>query len=129
MVLTGDIHTSWANLPVQDEDVPGLDPTSPNPGIAVEFVTPAVTSPGAEAVPPSMVELMQQFNPHVQYTEVTKRGYMVVDVTPERVQADWFHFGDISGPEDQAEYYATGYACFSGLTRLHQQSQPSERIA
>ena len=79
--LTGDIHTSWAlNLK-----------NGPNP-VGVEMVTPSVTSPGS---PINLAAFITQQNPWINYVELTKHGYILVDITPQRVQGDWYHLQTI----------------------------------
>ena len=69
-VLTGDIHTSWA-----------IDLKKGNENVGVEFVTTSVTSPG---VPINASFLITIENPHVKYVELTKRGFILLDVTPQK---------------------------------------------
>ena len=93
VVLTGDIHSSWAN------DLP-LDTASyraDRNSVGVEFVCPSVTSNGfkeavgSAAAATATTAAFQAANPWVRYLEGIGHGYVVLDVTPERVQADyWF---------------------------------------
>ncbi|CAA9299363.1 MAG: putative alkaline phosphatase, partial [uncultured Friedmanniella sp.] len=101
VVLTGDIHSSWAvDLPVE-RSAAGYTPAG------VEFVCPSVTSDGFyEAVrgslPPgtpvaqavsttaSVTGAVHAANPWVRYLDGVGHGYTLVDVTPERVQADFY---------------------------------------
>ena len=103
VVLTGDIHSSWAaDLPADPSS------TSPYSSAGVEFVTPSVTSDGfyelsATVVPPGtppeqrvalvggVVAQIRGLNPWTKYLDGIGHGFLVVDVTPERVQADYFH--------------------------------------
>ncbi len=101
--LTGDIHSSWAI------DVPADRLTYPGDGqsVGVEFVCPSVTSDGfyevftGGAPTPDTVELglatvaaaevgLQATNPWVRYLDGVGHGFTVVDVTPRRVQADFY---------------------------------------
>ncbi|MGY1839531.1 MULTISPECIES: alkaline phosphatase D family protein [unclassified Modestobacter] len=93
VVLTGDIHSSWANdLPVDFAGYPA-DGNS----VGVEFVCPSVTSNGfkeavgSAAAATATTAAFQAANPWVRYLEGIGHGFVVLDVTPERVQADfWF---------------------------------------
>ena len=76
---------------------------------AVEFVCPSVTSDGFFEVlggtaqlagqPPEVVVAVtrqaigaaQQLNPWLRYIDGVSHGFVVIDVTPERVQADYHH--------------------------------------
>ena len=86
-VLTGDLHSSWA------ADLP----------VGAEFVTPSVTTdsfsrttlptlPGVSAL--ARAVFLSQ-NRHLRLADLDRHGYVVVDVTPERVQADWWHLDTI----------------------------------
>ncbi|MFN8292542.1 MAG: alkaline phosphatase D family protein [Chitinophagales bacterium] len=89
--ITGDIHCSWAN------DVPYDTAYNPQTGAgstAVEFVTTSITS-GSELPGFITSALIQSSNPHMKYIELTKRGYVLLDVTEQRVQGDWRHVSDI----------------------------------
>ena len=101
VVLTGDIHSSWAmDLPLTKS--PGYTP------VGVEFVCPSVTSDGfyeliqdvvpagtpaegAVAVTRGATAGVRAANPWISYLDGLGHGYTVIDVTPERVQADFFH--------------------------------------
>lgn len=103
VVLTGDIHSSWAN------DVP-LDsgsyvPVGPgNNSVAVEFVVPSVTSDGFGEIlggtgpATAATTALQVTNPHVRYLDGIGHGYAVLDVTPDAVQTDFFHISDREDP-------------------------------
>ena len=82
VVLTGDIHTSWA-----------VDLKNDNNPVGVEMVTPSVTSPGS---PINLSNLITLQNPNIKYVELTKRGFILVDITPQRVQGDWYNVSTIN---------------------------------
>lgn len=101
VVLTGDIHSSWAmDLPA--DRGPGGTYTS----AGVELVCPSVTSDGfyeafsaglAGLTPEAVVTAtrsatgaVQATNPWIRHLDGVGHGYTVVDVTPERVQADFY---------------------------------------
>ena len=81
VVLTGDIHTSWA-LDLKEENTP----------VGVEMVTPSVTSSGS---PINLSALITVQNPHIKYVELTKKGFILVDITPQKVQGDWYNVNTI----------------------------------
>jgi alkaline phosphatase D len=93
--LSGDVHSAWAC------DL-RLDPhASDEEGIAVEFCTTSVTSEnldehtgwGYRTRSPEIERKLIDANPHIHWAEVDSHGYMLVDVTTERVEAQW-HFVD-----------------------------------
>ena len=86
VVLTGDVHSSWAwEGPAND----GGDATM------VELVAPSVTSATfAERipVPPALVEVgLQTLDRDLSHVELTSHGYLLVDCTPDRVQGEWWY--------------------------------------
>jgi alkaline phosphatase D len=66
--------------------------------LGVEFITPAVTSPGVlnpvEAA--RHAELHRDANPHVKYAELHKRGYLLLDIDRERVQGEFWHVATVN---------------------------------
>ncbi|MDX2341010.1 alkaline phosphatase D family protein [Micrococcus sp. M4NT] len=93
VVLTGDTHSSRANELVADRG---------ERSTGVEFVCPSVSSDGffefsggtADPVggvtrTRQLTGALQAMNPHVKHLDGIGHGWVCVDVTPERVQADW----------------------------------------
>jgi alkaline phosphatase D len=82
--------------------------------LAVEFVAPGVTNlfpaPGLE-------EVFLAQNPHVRYAETSNRGYIVLDLTAERIQAAWFHFDPVE-EEVADEHFAAAFSTFDGENHL-----------
>jgi alkaline phosphatase D len=81
VVATGDIHTSWA-MELKNGSTP----------VGVEFVTPSVTSPG---VPINVGGFLSFENPHLKYVELTKKGFVILDITAEKIQSDWYYVSTI----------------------------------
>ncbi|MEC9439978.1 MAG: alkaline phosphatase D family protein [Myxococcota bacterium] len=126
VVLTGDIHTSWAiDLSKNPYDDEAYDPDSGEGALAVEFVTPSVTSPALEEVPVSIVERLARLNPHIKYFELTRRGYVIVDVTAERVQGAWFLLDRIDSPDFEEEF-AVAFHVDAGAPFLISDAEPAE---
>lgn len=120
VVLTGDIHSSWASEVPLDPLVAGsYDPATSQGSILVEFVTPAVTSPGLSGFT-SVIDAARPFNPGIKFVDLEKRGYIVLDVTAERTQAAWFWVDDIVSPTAGVESFAAAYSVAADTTRLTQ---------
>ncbi len=87
VVLTGDIHSSWA-LELYDDPFAGGEATP----LGVEFVTPAVTSEGiANQTRASLAaSSVQALLPHLHFVDFFYRGYVLLDITHERLQAEWW---------------------------------------
>jgi alkaline phosphatase D len=85
VVITGDIHSSWAN------DIPTASYNSSTGGgsAGVEFVGPSVTSPGANI--PGGATAIQLSNSHIKYTDLSQHGFYILDVNNNRTQCDWFY--------------------------------------
>ena len=121
VVLTGDIHTSWAIELSRDPDASTYVPGTGQGTLAVEFVTPGVTSPGlANALRnPVLVS-----NPQVRYLDLEFRGYMVLDVTRASVQCDWYHVKDVTVVQSDVTWDA-GWTVRAGETFLTEAEAPS----
>ncbi|MCA9607040.1 MAG: alkaline phosphatase D family protein [Myxococcales bacterium] len=117
VVLTGDVHSSWAmDLPIDPFDPVGYDPVTGDGAVAVEIVAPAVTSPGLpdEASAARFVES----NPHLFWAELHARGFVVLDLAESRVQADWFLVGDVEDELDDEETHAASFVVTRGRSHL-----------
>jgi alkaline phosphatase D len=95
VVLTGDAHSSWAfDLAENPFDAEAYDGASGQGSLAVEFVAPSVSSPASfvgDGESPAT-------HPHLKYLDLVRHGYVLVDVTPERVQAEWYHVSSVLEP-------------------------------
>jgi len=85
VVLTGDIHTSWAN----DLPFAGYNSSTGAGSVGVEYVITSVTSSSSPIGFPSSV--ISAANPHIKWSDLSKKGYLVLDINQQRVQGDyWF---------------------------------------
>ena len=103
VVLTGDIHTAWANDLARDPfDSTRYNPATGEGSIGVEFVCTSITSPGLEALAslPKIVDVIKENSPHMKHVDVVKKGFTVLDITPSRVQADFITIDQIRVPID-----------------------------
>jgi alkaline phosphatase D len=95
IVMSGDIHSSWCNdLTSKPWDMNAYDPVTGKGTVAVEFVTPAVSSPGPVTDPVDAAnreKSIPSISPHIKYLDFTQRGYSLLDVTRERVQGEVWH--------------------------------------
>jgi len=129
VVLTGDIHSGWCNdLAFDPWDPTGAyDPVTGRGVIGVEFVSPAVSSPGpipnpAEAEPTAAV--VRATSPHMKYVDLYRRGYGLVDVDAERVQGEIWHVPTVDVVTD-AQQFSAGFVNESGANGLRAASGPS----
>ena len=116
VILTGDIHTSWANdIPHPDSAYVG---SSGRGSAAVEFVCTSVTS-GSFITFPVPANIITALIPHIKYAELSKRGYLLFDVTPQKVQGDWVYMSTITDKTFTAST-AASWCDFDGDNHLTQ---------
>ena len=114
VVLTGDIHSSWASdIP---RDASTYDPESGDGAVGVEFVAPGITS-GFPLDVPELVDFAKLVNPHVKYADVARRGYVLLDIDPDRAEATWRYAVDVLGEDPTVEVGAEA-VCQRGARRL-----------
>ena len=83
ITLTGDTHNAWAFALAHAGEPAG-----------VEFAGQSVTSPGFEAyltaLPPGdLAGAMVARNPQLEWADTSQRGYMAVELTPQRASCEW----------------------------------------
>jgi alkaline phosphatase D len=126
VILTGDIHSSWAHNIARDpnnEESYNADTFAGS--IAVEYVVPAISSPGFPAVvSEALVTTAMDYNPTLQWAQLSNRGYVVLDITQDRVQGAWFHYEDVVNPDSTAfpELFAAAWATEYGTGFLVEDS-------
>lgn len=123
VVLTGDIHSSWAADLTQDPNNPdpatgGYDAATGAGSRAVEFVGTSITSPGVDGdTTGAIANGLRCVNPHFKYVNLTRRGYLIVDVTPMRVVGEWWHVDTVASPSN-IETFAVAFEVGHGSNRL-----------
>ena len=110
--------------------IPGGGPTadlvSSAGALGVEFVSPSVTSSGLpEAATPLLRTLFGVLDPHIKYFDGAQHGYVLLDITRERIQGEWWYVDSILDPA-AGETFAYGLYSRSGENRLRVASGPSE---
>lgn len=91
IVLTGDIHSNWANeLRVDDRK-------QDEPLVATEFVGTSISSGGNGKQTPEYFLLLHGANPFVKYHS-TERGYVRCTVTPESWTSDYVAVEEVTKP-------------------------------
>ncbi len=109
VVVSGDLHSSWAS----------------ELGPAVEVTAPAVSAPTfAQALAPKLPGarhvldwILRRANPHVRYLDTTRHGYVVLELTPGRLEAQWWHV-DTVRRRDPAEHCSARFTVVRGEPRL-----------
>ncbi|MDB4974071.1 MAG: hypothetical protein JWN48_2412 [Myxococcaceae bacterium] len=138
--MTGDIHSSWAFEISKNPFDPSIyNPAAGLNGFAVELVGPSVTSlaledkPGQAQIAPALLKgtPADPINPHLQYAEFTRKGYVLLDVTTERIQAEWWYVKqfklatDPAAPLDALQELGKAYTCQSNAGRLVETTAPT----
>jgi alkaline phosphatase D len=125
VVVTGDVHASFASELTEDPRV-DYDPMTGAASVAVEFVTPSVTSPGL-GFDDATLTVMRNANPHWKFVDVVQHGYVTLDVRPERVQADWWLYsgGQITSPDFVASDAGPSWAVHAGESVLVEADAPA----
>lgn len=113
-----DVADEPIDVSLQEDPTFGMVPIhSPNDNynaetgegaVAVEFATPSITSANFDenggltlatilqaqinnTIQPNPDLNIGNPNPHMKYVNLIKHGYFILDLTPERAQADWFY--------------------------------------
>ncbi len=134
VVLTGDIHSSWAADLSQDPNNPdvatgGYNPATGEGSKAVEFVGTSVSSPGIDSDTTGQIAgALRAFNPHFKYINLIKRGYLLMDVSPQRVVGEWWHLDTALSPSN-IETFAVAFEVQSGTNHLVPSVQTPSRPA
>jgi alkaline phosphatase D len=90
VIIDGDIHAfQVASLNKQANDVA-------TPLIASEFTTTSITSSG---ISQRQLDQRRSFNPNILLSDSSKHGYLLLDITRERVHADLVTVDTIKQPE------------------------------
>lgn len=118
VVLSGDVHVSLAAELT-------CEATTGDANVAVEIVTPSVTSqnlddkmgwaPRTHSVP--IEQSLLRARPSLRWCELDSHGYVIVDVTRERLLAQWWFVDAIDLPS-AAERCAASWLVASGRSQL-----------
>ncbi len=129
-ILSGDFHMSFASnvLSVLPQNLANYNPVTADGTAAFEFTTPSVSSanlneqdsltlPGIGVIKPLAMELPERSQvalllenqvvtsvPWIKYMNSDQHGYVVLDVTPNKTQADWFLMEDILNINDKENF-------------------------
>lgn len=99
VILTGDIHSSWAaDLAIDPNNPADYNPLTGAGSLAVEFVTNSVTTSNLDAAGDDQGDALQLAvrtgimagNPHIKWNNLFKHGHSILNITPEKTQADFF---------------------------------------
>jgi alkaline phosphatase D len=125
-VLTGDIHSSWAyDLPRRPFD--GYDRATGKGSLGVEFAGTSVSSPTSLGTGPEgakQVATIRASRPHLHYVDGDYRGYFVLDLTKQKMQADFYAVATVQ-ERSLKERFEKGFVTESGRNHLVEVSSPA----
>jgi len=111
VVLTGDIHSNWANELRVDDRRPE------DQVVATEFVTTSLTSGGNGKAKPNGLENLLAVNPCVKFHN-TERGYIRCTVTPQEWKSDYMVIDNVETPGGQT-FVRNSFTVEAGQPTLH----------
>jgi alkaline phosphatase D len=98
--------------------------------MGVEFVTTSVTTPGADFISNLSsfgITLIKSQNPHMKFIDLTRKGYVILDLNHQRAQGD-FYFVERVDQVTNNEVFAEGWYCQDGTRYLQKASAASVRL-
>ena len=125
VVVGGDLNSSWAlDLSRDPFSREVYDPASGRGSLAVEFLTPGVTSPALQdsGEAARVAARTLALNPHVKWVDLFHRGYALLDVDRERVQCEWYHLDTVT-ERKPGEHFAGAFFTRRGRNHL----EPAQR--
>ncbi len=122
VVLTGDIHSAWANDLARDPNNPdvangGYDKATGAGSRAVEFVTTSITSPGLPDPDGTFAGIIFSQNPHIRHADLDRRGYLLLDIQPARVVGEFYVVDTVAAPS-AVESFVTAFEVQAGSNHL-----------
>jgi len=133
VILTGDLHSSFAADLTQDPDNPvvaagGYDPATGNGSRAVEFVATSITSPFLVPDPTGAIAaLLRSRNPHIKFIDLNQHGYMLLDLTRERAVCEWWFVDTVVAPSS-VQTLGAAFEVQHGSNRLAPSAMTAARM-
>ncbi len=120
VVLTGDIHSAWAN----DLPTANYNASTGAGSVGVEYVCTSITSTNSAVSVP--VGIINGANPHIKHANLSDHGYLVLDVNKERAQADYWNVANVANASQYAQSLETSWYCADTTAHLQQASDSSQ---
>jgi len=136
--LTGDVHASFA-FEVADPAFgnKNYNPKTGEGAVAVEFVTPSLSAANfdeeiGDALSGQIEEKINKRgpdnpNPHMKFADLDRHGYLVLTVTPEQVQGDYYFLQNILAPQT-TEKWGAGFINREGTHHLIKAQNPAPSL-
>ncbi len=140
--MTGDLHIGLAGditlmpeVPYDPETGEGYDQNTGNGAVAVECVSPSITSHNLDDVDielPIPLESLPEFalllNPHGKFVDFSNHGYVVLDLDDQRAQSDWYWVTTKYEPTSE-EFQAESWYTLAGDNFLQLADNPAPSLA
>ena len=111
--LSGDTHVITAfDVPREPSDPTRYNPVTGEGSLAVEFSNNGVANVGI------IGEVFQANNPHLKYADLVNHGYLLLDITAERVQGEYYFTSPAPNVRSATEQFARALSCADGSQRL-----------
>lgn len=111
--LSGDTHVVTAfDVPREPSDPTRYNPVTGEGSLTVEFSNNGVANAGI------IGEFFQLNNPHLKYADLLNQGYLLLDITAERVQGEYYFTSPVPTLRSATELFARALACADGSQRL-----------
>lgn len=106
IVVTGDIHTSWAVELVRDPlNKEAYDRKTGRGVFGAEFVTPSISSHNLDEMKGKLAAKIavpymkaRKRNPHLRFANMMDHGYVVVTLTESEAKAEWVYMKTLLEP-------------------------------
>jgi alkaline phosphatase D len=117
-ILSGDLHSSWA-FDVARNPWDGYQGASGEGSLAVELLTPAISSPPLFASPErrQLAPLLRALSPHLKFLDGDSRGYVLLDITKTQLRGEWYFVPTVM-ERSAAETRAAAFVCERGSAHL-----------
>ena len=126
VILTGDVHSSWA-MDVPRSGWDGYTARSGEGSLAVEVTTPAISSPpifAADGQGRERAAALRVMLPHLKFMDGENRGYLLLDVTRERAQIDYYFVPTVQQRSSEEKHVAA-FITERGASHLVDAGKPS----
>jgi len=115
LFMTGDVHISLGfDISTNPADTLLYNPETGAGSIAVECATCSISSDnydenfGGEAIANAIRDIFDDANRHNKHIEVTKHGYLMLDLTADKAQMDFYYLDDGMNVPNSAESFSVG---------------------
>lgn len=139
VILTGDAHEAYAFEVSDDPNGGTYNALTGEGAVAVEFVATSITSRGdlprgngvtaaLAALQANAEQLLRLTNPHLKYYQNTLNGYLLLDVTRQQIQAEFWMVPYVTA-HTGAQSLDRSFTVASGSHRLTPAQQASSSIS